>query len=239
MTPVLLPAPRERILQAALALLESGGVEAVSTRAVSAAAGVQPPTIYRQFGDMQGLLNAVASVGFTAYLRTKTAQAPLSDPVEELREGWRTYVGFGLAHPHLYTLMYASSQTSMEAPAALEAAAVLRALMRRVAEAGRLAVSVERAAIMIHAAALGTALSLLGDRTGDSDSSGDGELSEQMLEAVLNTVLVPSAGTAGVPVQQSQAAAHAVSLAALLPGLQARFSEAEHALLLDWLRRLM
>ncbi|WP_407542838.1 TetR/AcrR family transcriptional regulator (plasmid) [Deinococcus radiomollis] len=235
MTPVLPPAPRERILQAALALLESGGVEAVSTRAVSAAAAVQPPTIYRQFGDMQGLLNAVASVGFTAYLRTKTAQAPLSDPVEELREGWRTYVGFGLAHPHLYTLMYASSQTSMEAPAALEAAAVLRALMRRVAEAGRLAVSVERAAIMIHAAALGTALSLLGD----SDSSGDGELSEQMLEAVLNTVLVPSVGTAGVPVQQSQAAAHAVSLAALLPGLQARFSEAEHALLLDWLRRLM
>ena len=48
--------PRERIVQAALALLESGGVDAVSTRAVSAAAGVQVPTLYRQFGDMQGLL---------------------------------------------------------------------------------------------------------------------------------------------------------------------------------------
>ena len=36
-----------------------GGRGAVTTRAVSAAARVQPPTIYRQFGDMRGLLDAV------------------------------------------------------------------------------------------------------------------------------------------------------------------------------------
>src|SRR4051794_36006940 len=53
--------PRDRILQAAARLLAEGGREAVSTRAVSRAAGVQAPTIYRQFGDMQGLLDAVAS----------------------------------------------------------------------------------------------------------------------------------------------------------------------------------
>ncbi len=46
--------PRDRILQAAARLLAEGGREAVSTRAVSSAAGVQAPTIYRQFGDMQG-----------------------------------------------------------------------------------------------------------------------------------------------------------------------------------------
>ena len=33
-------------------------MDAVSTRAVAAAAGVQPPTIYRQFGDKEGLLDA-------------------------------------------------------------------------------------------------------------------------------------------------------------------------------------
>ena len=43
-------------------LLNDGGREAVSTRAVAAAAGVQPPTIYRQYGDMQGLLSAVAQL---------------------------------------------------------------------------------------------------------------------------------------------------------------------------------
>ena len=62
---------RERIVEAAAQLLATGGREAVSTRAVSAAAGVQAPTIYRLFGDKQGLLDAVASRGFADYLRTK------------------------------------------------------------------------------------------------------------------------------------------------------------------------
>ena len=46
------------MLEAAAELLRTGGVDAVSTRAVAAAAGVQPPTIYRQFGDKEGLLDA-------------------------------------------------------------------------------------------------------------------------------------------------------------------------------------
>ena len=61
---------RERIVEAAAALLAQGGREAVSTRAVSAAAGVQAPTIYRIFGDKQGLLDAVASRGFAEYVRS-------------------------------------------------------------------------------------------------------------------------------------------------------------------------
>ena len=77
--------PRERILKAALELLEQGGVEAASTRAVSAAAEVQPPTIYRHFGDMQGLLDAVASAGFAAYLQDKTAPVGTGDPAAAIR----------------------------------------------------------------------------------------------------------------------------------------------------------
>jgi len=50
----------QRIVRAAAELLTKGGLDAVSTRAVSAAAGVQPPAIYRRFGDMQGLLDAAA-----------------------------------------------------------------------------------------------------------------------------------------------------------------------------------
>ena len=51
---------RDRIVDAASALLASGGPSAVTTRAVAADAGVQAPTIYRQFGDKDGLLQAVA-----------------------------------------------------------------------------------------------------------------------------------------------------------------------------------
>src|SRR5215217_8644607 len=96
--------PRDRILQAAANLLAEGGREAVSTRAVAAAAGVQAPTIYRQFGDMRGLLDEVASYGFSKYLRDKTMRERAEDPVDDLRLGWDLHVGYGLANPAFYTL---------------------------------------------------------------------------------------------------------------------------------------
>lgn len=224
--------PRERILQAAVTLLDTGGVEAVSTRAVSAAADVQPPTIYRHFGDMQGLLNTAAIAGFTAFVREKAAQVPLSDPVEQVRAGWSLHIEFGLTHPHLYTAMYSAARSGEGAPAAVEAAAMLRTLMRRVAEAGRLAVGVDRAASMIHAAARGTTLSLL-----DAPAENSG-LSELMLQAVLNAILTPEVHTSSGHAEQ-QGAVHAVSLAELLPNLSTPLSSAEQALLLEWLHRLM
>lgn len=224
--------PRDRILQAALSLLEAEGREAVSTRAVSAAAGVQPPTIYRQFGDMQGLLDAVASAGFTSYLTIKREQRRLSDPVQELRLGWNRHVAFGLAHPHLYTLMYSLPRQGGRERTQLEGAAILKGLMQRVAEAGRLAVSVDRAAALSHAGAVGVTLCSLED-------PGQGqELSELMREAVLSAILVAEPGAAAPSVRQ-QAAAHAVSLVALLPELDVPFSPSEMGLLLEWLRRLM
>ena len=61
----------ERMLRAAADLLQTGGIEAVSTRAVAAAAGVQPPTIYRQFGDKDGLLDALAGFVLEGYLEQK------------------------------------------------------------------------------------------------------------------------------------------------------------------------
>ena len=96
---------RERIVATAAELLARGGREAVTTRAVATAAGVQPPTIYRLFGDKVGLLDAVAEHGFQAYLADKGA-GPSADPVEDLRAGWDLHVGFGLANPGLYALMY-------------------------------------------------------------------------------------------------------------------------------------
>src|SRR4028119_655296 len=83
-----------------------GGGGAVTTRGVATAAGVQAPTIYRQFGDMRGLLDEAASFGFSRYLRDKTSRERVEDPVEDLRRGWDLHVGFGLDNPAFYTLMY-------------------------------------------------------------------------------------------------------------------------------------
>lgn len=236
MTSTIAASPRERIVQTALRLLDAGGPEAVSTRAVSAAAAVQPPTIYRHFGDMSGLLDAVASAGFADYLRRKQASAPMGDPVQELRAGWDRNVEFGLTHPHLYTLMYGAPRSGGTPPAALEAAAMLRTLMQRVAASGRLALGVDHAAALIHAASLGVTLSLI--RTPVPDRG----LADRMREVVLQAVLTPEAGAHPDPAQPEgppPVTVHAVALAALLPTLATPLSAAERALLLEWLRRLV
>ena len=81
-------AHRDRILKAALTLLTKQGRDAVTTRNVAEAAKVQPPVLYRIFGDKTGVLDAVAAYGFTAYLAKKHPPEPNADPVQALRAGW-------------------------------------------------------------------------------------------------------------------------------------------------------
>src|SRR4029078_12141330 len=126
---------------AAARLLADGGRHAVSTRAVSAAASIQAPNIYRLFGDMQGPLDAIAIHGFTTYLHDKTDLKPTADPVEDLRTGFDQHVAFGLANPALYSLMCGEFRPDGVPPAAAAAAEVLAQLIHRIAQAGRLRVS--------------------------------------------------------------------------------------------------
>jgi AcrR family transcriptional regulator len=90
---------RERVLRAAADLLAEGGRDAVSTRAVSAAAGVQAPTLYRLFGDKEGLLQAVAAHGFAEYLSDKHALAETDDPIDDSRRF--RIVPAGVLRPHV------------------------------------------------------------------------------------------------------------------------------------------
>src|ERR687886_710849 len=111
-------ATRAKIMRAAAELLSTQGRDGVTTRSVGAAAGVQAPTIYRLFGDMQGLLDAVTAAGFADYLARKTAQEASDDPVDDLRAGWDLHVAFGLENPSFYLLMYGEPDPGSTAPAA-------------------------------------------------------------------------------------------------------------------------
>ncbi|MFI7540023.1 TetR/AcrR family transcriptional regulator [Actinoplanes sp. NPDC049599] len=219
---------RDRIIEAAAALLTEGGREAVSTRAVGAAAGVQAPTIYRIFGDKQGLLDAVASHGFGTYLRGKAALAQSADPVEDLRRGWDLHVGFGVEHPACYTLIYGEPRPGVRSPAAAEAAAILAAQVRRIAEAGRLRVSEERAAHLIHSAGAGLTFELIGLLPEQRDPELSALARESVIAAV--TTDAPAAGPDGVT-------GNAIALRAAVPRL-AGLSAAERALLDEWLGRI-
>ncbi|MCA2185789.1 TetR/AcrR family transcriptional regulator [Nonomuraea cavernae] len=243
---------RERIVAAAADLLTEGGREAVSTRSVCAAAGVQAPTIYRLFGDKQGLLDAVASHGFATYLTAKTARRPSDDPLRDLRHGWDLHVEFGVANPAYYTLMYGQARPGAEPPAAREAAAILRGLVHRVAEAGLLRVPVERAAQMIHSAGCGVTLTLIATEPRHRDP----ELSPLTREAVLAAVTIPASGEPEPAEATGSPARGAISLLAALaappsppgpsgspgspgpPGVGLPLSAAERGLLTEWLQRI-
>ena len=93
-------------------LAREGGPATVTTRAVAAAARVQPPTIYRFFGDKQGLLDALVEHGVAAYFAAKAARPPDPDPVEEMRRRWDDHVAFGLANPALFAIMAANPRSA-------------------------------------------------------------------------------------------------------------------------------
>ncbi|MEU1623740.1 TetR/AcrR family transcriptional regulator [Streptomyces sp. NPDC005722] len=223
---------RERIMSAAATLLAEGGRDAVSTRSVSKAAAVQPPTIYRQFGDMQGLLDAVAAEGFADYLHRKTDRTRAADPVEDLRWGWDLHIEFGVANPEIYQLMFGQPKPGVEPAAVTESFNVLRGLVTRVAEAGRLSVDVERAMLMIHAAGCGVVLTLIATLP----EARDPELSPRTREAVLAAITTaePEEATA----EERRTITRTVAFKAVLPEIGEILTPGERILLNELLDRI-
>src|SRR6476469_2857005 len=233
------PDARARILQAATELLATGGRAAVTTRAVSAAAGVQPPTIYRHFGDMQGLFEAVARDTFATYAREKASREPLTDPVDDLRQAWDRHIAVSLAHPDVFALLYSAPSVDAYRPVIHEGVALLQGLVARIAEAGRLRVDVAHATDLIHAAGTGVTLTLAATPPEERDP----RLSETMREAILAAITVPayaevSDGESDTARAAERVAVHAGALRALLTEEPSVLSLAERQLLGDWLDRL-
>src|ERR1700683_4250623 len=96
---------RENLVEVAARLPREQGTAAVPPRAVAEAAGVQAPTIYRLFGDKDGLLDAVAEHVLAVYVADKSVAADSGDPIAILRAAWHTHVGFGLANAALFSLL--------------------------------------------------------------------------------------------------------------------------------------
>src|SRR5690606_4062594 len=113
-----------------------------------------------------------------------------------------------------------------------EAEAILRGLVQRIAEAGRLRVGVELAAQVVHAAGMGVTLSLI--RTPPEER--DPMLSELTREAVL-AAPTSCADDAYGP-DGARLATRAVALQAVLGDATDRVTPAERSLLAEWLGRL-
>ncbi|MGX1546439.1 TetR/AcrR family transcriptional regulator [Streptomyces adustus] len=224
--------PRRRIVEAAVELLESGGPDAVSTRAVAAAAGMQPPAIYRIFGDKEGLLEAVAEHGYAQFLEEKRAQLDPDpqDAVEELRRGWDMVVEFGVSRPELFAVMNRATGRSSDAAhrAGLE---ILHGRVRRLAAGGWLRVDEELAAQIIQATGQGAVTTWHSTPAERRNPALLTILRESMIAAV--TRAEPT-----VPAAETGPAAAARVLRAALPDDTDVLTDAEQRLLREWLTRL-
>jgi AcrR family transcriptional regulator len=140
----------EQILSAAASLLEAGGAEAVTTRAVCEAAGVTAPTLYHHFGDKDGLLRAVVAQGVSAFMSNKRASRQTADAVADLRRGWDGWFAFALERPRLFRLMVESTRSDPNT--SQEAFVTMEVIVERLASEGRLTTDVDTAARTIWAA---------------------------------------------------------------------------------------
>lgn len=220
---------RDRVIDAAQRLLSEGGPEAMSTRAVSTAAGVQAPTIYRLFGDKQGLLDAVTAHRLEEYLAQKTTREQADDPVEDLRHGWNLHVGFGLANPAVYAAIYGTLRTNAQPPAVERAHQILLEMMRRIAAAGRLRLDESTAAQLVHSTGRGVTLVLINT----PERQRDLRIADLAREAAITAITTDDADTACDPVTVA-----ALTLRAALPK-SSTLTDSERNLMIDWLDRLL
>ncbi|GBG38149.1 TetR/AcrR family transcriptional regulator [Mycobacterium montefiorense] len=221
----------EKVLEAAAGLLGAGGVDAVSTRAVAAAAGVQPPTIYRQFGDKQGLLDAVTEYVLQRYLQDKRRAPITDDPVQDLRDSWDLHVDFGLTHPDCYILAYVQAGPGRMPALARESLDICHRLVARIGDHGLLKMSVKRAVEFVHAAGVGYVLAQIRVPPEERDP----ELAAITRENAIAAIATDSSRRPA----HSGLSGRAVALReALLDNVNGGLTPGEKTMMAEWLDRL-
>ncbi|MGC4963444.1 TetR/AcrR family transcriptional regulator [Gordonia sp. DT101] len=216
---------KARLVAAAQSLLAEHPHREPSTRELYEAAGVAAPTLYHHFGDKDGLLQVVTEDAFTAYLERKRAVPRSGDLLVDFAAGWDMHIGFGVEHPVLYALMH-DREEERSTRAAQIAEEELRRGLERLAEAGLLRMDVDEATALTMAMAIGCVTQL-----NHSGGSATGPLARSMCRALLSELT----GRSSEPTDAEQAAR---LLLARLGSAAVLFTQAEEALLRQWLRVL-
>lgn len=97
---------RPQAIAAALELIEEGGREALTVRAVATRVGIDHRAIYRHFKDRDALLAEVAALGFADLLAGMQDAGAQPD----LKRDFSVSIRFALARPKLYALMLSQPQ---------------------------------------------------------------------------------------------------------------------------------
>lgn len=125
---------RAALLDAAEAILERDGFQALTLRAAARAAGVSHAAPAHHFGDLAGLLSDLAATGYVRFHDAMLAEMAAAGPVptDRLHAMGLGYVRFARAHPNLFLLMFRGERLDPQRPALREA---MEAAYRALAEA--------------------------------------------------------------------------------------------------------
>lgn len=108
---------RNAVIEAALGLLKEKGVEGVTLRQCAARAGVSHGAPGHHFGDLKGVLTAIAALGFEGQVaRQEEALVGVTDLAERVAAIGGAYVGFAVTHPAHFSLMFRRDQLRTDDP---------------------------------------------------------------------------------------------------------------------------
>lgn len=143
----------DKILAAALKVLEEEGGAQFSTRAVTTIAQVSAPTLYHHFGNADGLLSAAIVEAFKQLFESKIAAVESTIPETSVRQGWNDYVRFAAARPRIYAAMMGRLLEGAHIEAADQSYQALVQNIQRVSDEGQLAVPTQTAVDLVWASA--------------------------------------------------------------------------------------
>ena len=108
-----------QIVAAARDLLDEGGPDALTMRAIAARLGIRAPSLYKHVPDKKAVEVALIAAGFEEQAGAfEAAVAGSADPLRALAAVYRSWA---VAHPHLYRLMTDGPLPREALPSGLEA----------------------------------------------------------------------------------------------------------------------
>jgi TetR/AcrR family transcriptional regulator, tetracycline repressor protein len=105
------PLTRDRVVRAALELIDEAGLEALSMRKLGAALGVEAMSLYNHVSSKDDLLNGVADLLLEL---VELPRAPAATWDVQLAELCRAVRRMGLAHPRAFPLLVTQPHSSFE-----------------------------------------------------------------------------------------------------------------------------
>ncbi len=141
---------RDRLVAAALAVLERDGPAAIQARKLAGEIGASTMAVYTHFGGMPKLVEAVVREGLGRFAEHTRGVPRTDDPMADLIAGGLAYAEFAIQNPQLYRLLFgltdlgelhalsADATTPWDLAEGVDALSVLVSAVERVIEAGRI-----------------------------------------------------------------------------------------------------